>query len=246
MKAKLFSCVTIANLAVTLVVAQQTKAATLEFFNRNDFVDAAGSLTVIDFDDLPTGNGVLSGDEFESQGLTIVQREGLPINVLSGQDIYTGLPHSVNSGPNVISSSFILGSYNDANSDNFDFVLANPSFSAGLWIGGVGSGSKSPTEVQFIDDFGQVIANEIISLDSPGLVVGNGVNDNRIFYGITSTVPIATIRTVEPGFDIDGITYDDIQFGAPVFRSVPEPSSILGLLALGGLGVRSLLKRKSK
>ncbi|WP_210407678.1 PEP-CTERM sorting domain-containing protein [Hydrocoleum sp. CS-953] len=243
MKAKLFSCVTTVNLVVSLVFAQQTKAATLEFFDHNDFVNSTGKLTVIDFDDLPTGNGVLSGDEFGSQGLIIVQREGLPINVLSGKDIDMGFPGNVNSKPNVISSSFILGNYNNTNSDNFDFLLANPSFSAGLWIGNTGSGGNDTTEVQFLDNFGQVIANEIIGFHSPGLITGNNIYDNRIFYGIMSTVPIATIRTIEPAFDGDGITYDDIQFDSPESRSVPEPSSIFGLFLLGGFGIRSLLLR---
>ena len=159
--AKLASFVT--TLAVASIIGQPVKAATLEFFDHDNFLNSAGSITVIGFDDLPTGNGVLSGNEFSSQGLAIIQRDSLPINVLTGEDIDLGFPSNVNSAPNVISSSFVLGGFNNANSDNFDFLLANPSFSAGLWIGNIGSGGNDTTEVQFLDSFGEVIASEIIS-----------------------------------------------------------------------------------
>ena len=142
------------------------KAATLEFFYRDNLLDSAGNITVITFDDLPTGNGVLSGNEFSSQGLTIIQRDSLPINVLTGDDIDSGFPNNVNSAPNALSSTFFLGGYNNANSDNFDCLIGNTSFFAGLWIGNIGSGGNNTTEIQFLDSFDKVIASEIISFNA--------------------------------------------------------------------------------
>ena len=244
MQAKLFFCLTTATLTMTSVLVQPAKTETMEFFNLNDFLDSAGNVTTVGFDNLPVGDGILSGTEFSNLGLTIVQRDGLPINVLSGSNIGEGFPSNVNSEPNVISSSFVVGGFNDANSDNFDFLLANPSFSAGLWIGNIGSSGNDTTEIQFLDNFGRVIASEILGFNTPGLISGTSniaIGNNRVFYGITSTEPISTIRTIELAFDGDGITYDDIQFGASS-ANVSEPHLFLGMLF--SLGIGTLVRRK--
>lgn len=61
--------------------------------------------------------------------------------------------------------------------------------------------------------------------DHPGMFASGF--DNRIFYGITSDDQlIQRIRTAEPGGDLDGILYDDIQFGRHV---IPEPNSLASL-----------------
>ena len=59
------------------------EAATIEFFNQSDFANAAGDLTLIDFDSLTPGNGVITGNEFINEGLSIVQRDGQQIDVIS-------------------------------------------------------------------------------------------------------------------------------------------------------------------
>lgn len=51
-----------------------------------------------------------------------------------------------------------------------------------------------------------------------------------------------------PGYSVTIVTASEADGSTqrPEKETVPEPSSILGLFALGGLGVRSLLKRKSR
>ena len=49
-----------------------------------------------------------------------------------------------------------------------------------------------------------------------------------------------------PGYSVTIVTAEEADGDTTGPQPVPEPSSILGLFALGGLGVRSLLKRKSQ
>lgn len=53
-----------------------------EYFEHSKFLQNSSSLTTITFDDVARGNGALAGNEYVAQGLTIVQRDSLPINVL--------------------------------------------------------------------------------------------------------------------------------------------------------------------
>ena len=48
------------------------------------------------------------------------------------------------------------------------------------------------------------------------------------------------------GYSVTIVTASEADGSTDGAKTVPEPSSILGLFALGGLGVRSLLKRKSQ
>ena len=234
--------------ALSLSHNYNAQATTIEFFNHSDFTNASGNLTIINFDDFPEGNGALQGNEYITQGLTISQRDGLPINLVTDSGINNVLPNNINSAPNIISSSFIVSEFINANSDNFDFILSQPVSSAGLWIGGIGSGGDDTTEVQFLDSLDQIIASEILDLNSPGLIPGtqgpaNGLYDNRIFYGITTTYGnISKIRTVEPAGDADGVVYDDVQFST-INQSVPEPSAILSLLTIGGIALGASKKK---
>jgi hypothetical protein len=63
----------------------------------------------------------------------------------------------------------------------------------------------------------------------------------RSFVGFTSDVDITSISfTATSGLTL----IDNFTFGTTA--STPEPTSVLGLLALGGLGIGSALKRKVK
>ncbi|MGK7879193.1 MAG: hypothetical protein AB4060_03710 [Crocosphaera sp.] len=211
------------------------EAATIEFFNQSDFANATGDLTLIDFDSLTPGNGVITGNEFINEGLTIVHRDDQPIDVISLSNNNQISPNNINSPSNGISTSFFFGGgYNNSLSENYDFILTNPSSAAGLYIGEVGSGTNSPTQVQFLNSNGDVIAEEIFTINNPNLI-GTGGN-NRVFYGITSSEPIAIIRTIEPANDGDGIIYDDVQFVNNT-QSVPESSNMLGIGFMGLLGI---------
>ncbi|MGB5593851.1 MAG: PEP-CTERM sorting domain-containing protein [Crocosphaera sp.] len=188
------------------------------------------------------GNGVITGNEFINEGLTIVHRDNQPINVVSLATNDELFVNNINSSPNVISSVvFVGGGFNDSFSENYDFILTNPSSAAGLYLGNIGSGSNSPTQVQFLNGNGDVIAEEIFTVNNPNLI-GTGPN-NRVFYGITSSEAIAIIRTIEPANDGDVIVYDDVQFATNT-QSVPESSNILGIGFMGLLGMFLTLKKR--
>jgi len=190
----------------------------IEYFNHAAFLTNAGILRIVNFDSRSPGNNVLSGDEFFSEGLRIIQRDGLEINVVQntvpggyGPNYVTEA--NINSAPNAISTSISVNSASSAPSDNFDFVLTQPAKAAGLFVGNLGSAA-----IQFLDETNGVVAFETVDINHPGLVNGAvGVNwDNRVFYGIVSETPIKTIRVSNPPNDGDGIVIDDIQFAMPL------------------------------
>ena len=189
-----------------------------EYFNHAAFLTNAGILRIVNFDSLSPGNNLLSGDEFLSEGLRIVQRDGLEINVVQntvpggyGPNYVTEA--NINSPPNAISTSIRVNSASPAPPDNFDFVLTQPATAAGLFVGNLGS-----AVIEFLDEANGVVASETVDDNHPGLINGTvGVHwDNRIFYGIVSETPIKTIRVSNPPNDGDGIVIDDIHFAMPV------------------------------
>ena len=222
----------IINVGGAKIIMDPIQAQVTEFFEQIDFASSAPALAVIDFDALSTGDNVLAGNEFESQGLTIVHRDGGLINV--AENLAPGTwggnwltEANINSAPNVISSS-IRQSTASGDADNFDFVL-NPMVSAaGLYVGNIGNCGNVTTTVEFLDEFDQVIASEGLdqfhsgmsygAASDPGNVCG-GTDpvpfDNRMFYGIVTDQPnIRTIRVVNGVGDGDGISIDDVQFQA--------------------------------
>lgn len=141
----------------------------------------------------------------------------------------------------LVHPSFFGGGFYDNLSENYDFILTDPSSAAGLYIGNVGSGSNSPTQVQFLSSNGDVIAEEIFTINNLNLI---GTDfDNRVFYGITSSEAIAIIRTIEPANDRDVIVYDDVQFATNT-ESVPESSNMLGIGFMGLLGIFFIFKKR--
>jgi hypothetical protein len=56
--------------ASMLVVSSNSWATTIEFFNNTAFASTAGKLTVITFDNLTPGNGVLNGGEFKRSSIS--------------------------------------------------------------------------------------------------------------------------------------------------------------------------------
>ena len=203
---------------VQLRAEEGPASSPVEYFDYKSFAANAKSLTIITFDDLNRGNGVLNGKEYVSKGLRITERSGSPINVFSAKDSGYFYPTNFNSQPNGISSSSGVNFDCPGCSDSFDFVLSTPATAAGLWIGNL----NGSTEVQFLASDGSVIASEVLDENHKG-VISNGAAlwDNRVFYGVTSNQPIARIRTTNPASDGDGVVYDDIQFG-----SANRPQSI--------------------
>ncbi len=216
--------------AILLMGSVFCSAITIEFFVHGDFVNATNNINLVNFDN--RSQGVINGTEFQPQGLTIVNRDGLNINVTPAFQA-----QNLNSAPNGISaSSSPSGGFTNSFGDNFDFILTEASNSAGLFIGNVGPAN---TTIQFLDAGGGLIASEVLTASHEGIIVTNGFN-NRIFYGITTDQAIKTIRTFQGINDSDGIVFDDVQFGDTA-TSVPEPSTLvclLGALALLGQRVR--------
>lgn len=178
-------------------------AATIEYDSQSAFQAAATSLTIIDFEEQSAGT-VLTGSEYSHLGLTIQQRDSLPINVVN-----RFAATITNSGVRAISSSWSsTGSFTNSYTDNLDFIFLQPVYQAGLWIGDING-----IDIQFLDVNDQIIASKTIPNGTPYVA----------FYGIITDQQIKRIRAIEPANDGDGISYDDIMFSS----TVPEPASLL-------------------
>jgi hypothetical protein len=69
----------------------------------------------------------------------------------------------------------------------------------------------------------------------------------KSFWGLTSEKSIKTVNVgLQGGLPTTNgsIQIDNLTIGANATKSVPEPASVLGLLAFGAFGANSLLKRK--
>ena len=173
----------------------------------------AGSTTIIDFDE-QTASTLLTGDEYP--GLTIQSRN---ISVVNPQDLSPGLTvgaENVNSQPNGISASLAYSGSSivfDNLDDNFTFLLSEPATSVGIWAGNLGASNSdgtTATSIAFYDESGNEIYSVQLTQTSPGLI-GSGAN-NRIFSGIRSEVPIASIVVENASSDGDGIILDGFEY----------------------------------
>jgi hypothetical protein len=193
-------------------VSSQVSSGTTEYFNHAEFKSKAGSLTVITFDDVKTGNGALKGKEYMGKGVRVIQRDGHPINVLRAQDNQYYHPTNFSSQPNGISSASGVDNRDwPERSDNFDFIFSNSVNAAGLWIGNL----NGVTEIQFLSADQCAIAKQKVDEKHKHVIKGPSKDrwDNRIFYGITTSRRIERIRVINNANDGDGIVLDDIQFG---------------------------------
>lgn len=232
------------SLLFLLLTAGSTDAGIItEFTDEATFQASTSFLADIDFDGF-TGGDILVGNEFLAQGVSIVHRDSQPLQILDSTFGFTQFHNlNINSAPSGLSSG--------GDTENIDFTFSSSSLAAGLWVGNIADadGSNNPTFgddsngslVQFIGVSGNVLAEEFLRTDTPGIIQGAASPNNRIFYGISyggSLVgidPIKTIRIFEGAGDADGVVLDNVQFST---AAVPEPSSFLLLLAaLPGLFV---------
>ena len=216
--------------ATLLIVSSISAALAAEYFDQTEFEGVVSSNTVITFDELAPGNNLALEAEYSALGLTIIHRDGGPINIV--QNLVPGgfggnfvTESGMNSSPNTLSSSIEVNSAT-GQSDNFDFVLDPMVSAAGLYIGNLGNCHPTyRTTVQFLDDQGQIIEEELLHQLHPDAIFGDAVDtvcggqtplafDVRLFYGITSNTPnIKTIRVLNGLNDGDGINIDDVQYG---------------------------------
>jgi len=209
-------------------------AIVTQFTNETAFRTSTSMLRNIDFDAY-SGGYVFVGNEYAAQGISIIHRDSQAMRILDSKVGFTQFHNlNINSSPSGLGSS--------GNTENIDFTLSQGSLAAGLWIGNIGDsdGSNHPTfdhdtngtRVQFLGVSGSVIAERFLRTDTPGIIQGPAIPNNRIFYGISysgslaGVDPIKTIRIFE-GNDGEAVVFDNIQFST---AAVPEPSSLLILM----------------
>jgi hypothetical protein len=224
----------LATITIASAALSSARAVTNEYFDNATFLGSAGALTVIDFDDVASGS-TFSGDRYQSDGLTIVHRDG------RGQVAFNPAATAFYTAANRQTGLNVMSSGDFSGVDNFDFNFGHEVYSAGLWIGNISPGT---TEIQFLGAGDVVLASEVIGNTHDGIISGGGASwDNRLFYGLTSDTAITRIRTIEPSGDGDGVTYDNVSFSAAVV-SVPDSGATSGLLAMGLLTLLGLRKWK--
>ena len=202
---------------------------TVEYFVQSDFGTAVGPRNVIGFDVPAQADNALVGGEYLGCGLSFEQVDGANINIV-GNTVPGGFggnyvtEANIDTPSNAISASTgASGSFNTT--DNFDFVLSVLTSAAGVVIGNLGNcGQTNTTTVQFLDEFGGVIAEEPLAQDHSEMIWGTADDgglcggldpvpfDNRLFYGITTNEEIERIRVLNGAGDGDGVVIDSVQF----------------------------------
>ena len=203
---------------------------------------ATGALRMVDFEQFGTGT-VLAGGEYAHRGLTIVQRDGDPMQIVAAGDGTFVSAANFASPTHGLSSSAVAGfagGFDGSRSENYDFVFVEPVPSAGLWVGNINPGSPVAT-VEFLDADGNVIQAQTLSTTLSELVAGSGPSDNRLFVGLHSSTAIARIRVLQAADDAEGLTFDDVVFvfdnAAPEANAGPDQSVNAGdTVQLSGAG----------
>ncbi len=216
--------------AVIAGCAASSHAQVVEFFDHAAFAAASGSnIRVIGFDDRPAGDGVLTGNEYASLGMTMIQRSDWPMNLVTAADIAAGGgagatgTGSINSPATALSSSFMHLALDPNRDDQYDITLTCGTHAAGLYLGNVGPGQ---TIVQFRTTGDIVLAAELIDAAHAGTIPGPSANDNRLFYGVTSaTDPITSIRVQRVNSNPDPIVLDDLQWAIGPLTVSQQPQS---------------------
>ena len=214
---------------ILVVLPSLATAQTVEYFVQSDFKTAVGPRNVIGFDVPSQADNALVGGEYLGCGLSFEQIDGANINIV-GNTVPGGFggnyvtEANIDTPPNAISASTgATGFFNTT--DNFDFVLSVPTSAAGVVVGNLGNcGQTNTTTVQFLDEFGGVIAEEPLAQDPSDMIWGTADDgglcggldpvpfDNRLFYGITTNEEIERIRVLNGASDGDGVVIDSVQF----------------------------------
>ncbi|WP_063800743.1 PEP-CTERM sorting domain-containing protein [Mastigocoleus testarum] len=108
-----------------------------------------------------------------------------------------------------------------------------------------------------IGDFNGQVTLTLASGATQSLTVPNTVNTaggSVLYYGLIAENSNEAFTRIDFGntslgtdvFGFDDFTIGSLQQVKPPTKSVPEPTTILGLLAVGGFGLRSSIKRNSK
>jgi hypothetical protein len=151
----------------------------------------------------------------------------------AGQTLNTA--QNVGGGINVIQGNIFFP--NDA--DLFSF-----SWGGGLFNATTVGGANFDTILQLFDFSGTLLTQNDDSQGTLGSTLNQFLDAGNYFLGISS---FANFASSGPTYSNNGFSSGSysISLSQPT-SSVPEPGSVLGLLALGGLGAGSVLKRKQQ
>lgn len=231
---KKLSMATVAAVCVTLGtagVAQQAQAFTL-FSDRTKFQGQLGNFIVDNYEN----PGYLKGDYWNDAN-SDYHSEG-SMNSVLGETRYKATGFTFG-GNHIIYGPFGNNNHGYCAGCNGSFLLDFTQTSVGNALGVFGVAFDLLVGTDY---FAHVVFGDNSQQDFSLGSVGNG------FWGVTSDKQIKTIHfglqgggTTQNGY----ITIDNLTIGSQVKpESVPEPTSTLGLLALGAVGASSMLWRK--
>ncbi|MCC5649265.1 PEP-CTERM sorting domain-containing protein [Nostoc sp. XA013] len=214
-------------IAIGIVMGSQQAQASTLFSNRTTFQNDLSTFIVDDYQN----PGYLTGNISNSSNLDIYTNAAL--NSVVGQTKYkTTTPFGGENGYNLITGD-PLGNRAYCAGCNGSFLLDFTQTTVGNTLGVFGAGFDILSGTQY---FAKVTFGDN-SMQDFSLAGQN-------FWGITSE---KSIKTVHVGLQGGGSTtngsilIDNLTIGG--IKSVPEPTSVIGLLALG---VGSLVKRKQQ
>lgn len=214
----------------TALDAQQAQAYTL-FSQRTTFQNALSNVIIDDYE----SPGYLNGDIVNSPGYLSIHTNDSMNSVFGETKYKTTTPFGQN-GYNLIVGSGSSHQYCAGCNGSFWLDFTKTSIGNALGVFAVGFDITIDT-----DYFAYVIFGDDSSQDISLASASYG------FWGITSDKNIKSIHLGLPGggSTFQGyIVIDNLTIGS--VESVPEPASVVSLLALSALGTGSMLKRKQQ
>jgi hypothetical protein len=200
-------------LAVAVIAAPLPASATTVYYSEAAFLAAAGAVSSESFESL------VVGDVADSFALPLFSvNSDLDMEVL-------GIPNAVDTP---IDGDQMLINYNftaQVNiSSRFDFTLAQPSHSFGLWVYDWGTRGGDGTAWTWSTNAGDAL--QVAHRPNVG-------NEWQFIGFINASTAFTTVRLDDPGNDGDGYAFDRVLLDA---QAVPESSALtqtlLGVLAL--------------
>ena len=221
-------------------VSQEAQAFVL-FANRTTFEDQLDNIIVDDY----SNPGYLAGDSFD--GATFDVHTDANMSSIVGETQYTSTGFDNN---NIITNQS-SGDFVYCTGCNGSFLLDFTSTSVGDSSGvfGVGfdifGGQNVFGTIAFVT-FGD---GSTINLDIPDIP---DINVGQQFWGMTSDLSISSIHfgLEDGGTNTNGavqrMALDNLIIGSKSTQTIPEPSSLLAILAASGVGSVATRKKNSK
>lgn len=154
---------------------------------------------------------------------------------LGGADFGLGGNGSIGSAGDVPDGIAYLGINSDSNRNSIEFTFASDILRVGGFVTGATYSGSPANNIITLSAF-DALNNLLETVSVSGVDVSNwGAN----FLGLENSGGIRKI-TINGDFTV----LDKLTFEAGATQAVPEPASVLGLLALGALGMGKGLKRK--